>query len=381
MDFRLNEEQLAVQEMTRRFVREKVWPGVRERDEHGEIPDALRRELLEMGYGGMMIPEDWGGMGMDSISYSLALEEISAADASLAVALSVTNSLGCAPVERFGTQEQKERFLRRLASGEWLGAFCLTEANAGSDASGLQTTAVREGGDWVINGTKSYVTNGSRADTFLVIAVTGEKDSRTRKSAFLVEKGTPGLTVGKLEDKLGLRCSDTAMMHFDNVRVPGENLLHEEGKGMHVALGMLDGGRIGIASQSLGLARGAFELALAYAKEREQFGKSIDNYQFIQFKFAEMATRIEAARNLTYKACSLRDAGEDYSRYAAMAKVSASETANFCARECVQIHGGYGYSREYHAERFMRDARVTEIYEGTSEIQRIVIARSVMSGA
>ncbi|MCA9785506.1 MAG: acyl-CoA dehydrogenase family protein [Candidatus Delongbacteria bacterium] len=380
MDFLFTEEQLAVQEMTRRFAREKVLPGVRERDENAEIPDALRHELLEMGYGAMMVPEEWGGMGMDSISYSLALEEISAVDAALAVALSVTNSLGCAPLLRFGTEAQREKYLRPLCDGRMLAAFCLSEAGAGSDVRSLETRIEREGDEYVITGSKMWVTNGSRADLFLVIGSSGpEVEGRSAKTALLVEKGTPGLSLGKLEDKLGLRCSDTALMHFDKVRVPAGNLLHEEGKGLHVALGMLDGGRIGIASQSLGLARGAFELALDYARQREQFGKTIDQFQLIQFKFADMATRIEAARNLVYKACSLRDAGLDYSRYAAMAKLYASETANFCARECVQIHGGYGYSREYHAERFMRDARVTEIYEGTSEIQRIVIARSVMA--
>ncbi|MCB1045610.1 MAG: acyl-CoA dehydrogenase family protein [Calditrichaeota bacterium] len=380
MDFLFTEEQLAVQEMTRRFAREKVLPGVRERDENAEIPDALRHELLEMGYGAMMVPEEWGGMGMDSISYSLALEEISAVDAALAVALSVTNSLGCAPLLRFGTEAQREKYLRPLCDGRMLAAFCLSEAGAGSDVRSLETRIEREGDEYVITGSKMWVTNGSRADLFLVIGSSGpEVEGRSAKTALLVEKGTPGLSLGKLEDKLGLRCSDTALMHFDRVRVPAGNLLHEEGKGLHVALGMLDGGRIGIASQSLGLARGAFELALDYARQREQFGKTIDQFQLIQFKFADMATRIEAARNLVYKACSLRDAGLDYSRYAAMAKLYASETANFCARECVQIHGGYGYSREYHAERFMRDARVTEIYEGTSEIQRIVIARSVMA--
>lgn len=380
MDFRYSEEQLAVQEMTRKFAREKVLPGVRARDEAAEIPDELRRELLGMGFGAMLVPEQWGGMGMDSISYSIALEEISAVDASLAVALSVTNSLGCAPLLKFGTPEQQERFLRPLCDGRMLAAFCLSEAGAGSDVRSLETRIERDGDGYVITGSKMWVTNGSRADLFLVIGAGPDSpDPRGAKTALLVEKGTPGLSVGKLEDKLGLRCSDTALMHFDGVRVPRANLLYDEGKGLHVALAMLDGGRIGIASQALGLARGAFELALAYAKTREQFGQSIDRFQLIQFKFAEMATRIEAARNLVYKACSLRDAGEEFSRYAAMAKLYASETANFCARECVQIHGGYGYSREYHAERFMRDARVTEIYEGTSEIQRIVIARSVMA--
>jgi alkylation response protein AidB-like acyl-CoA dehydrogenase len=380
MDFRYSEEQLAVQDMTRRFAREKVLPGVRERDEAGQVPDDLRRELLGMGFGAMLVPEEWGGMAMDSISYSIALEELSAVDASLAVALSVTNSLGCAPLLAFGTPDQRERFLRPLCDGRMLAAFCLSEAGAGSDVRSLETRIERDGEHYVITGSKMWVTNGSRADLFLVIgAGPDSSDPRGAKTALLVEKDTPGMSVGKLEDKMGLRCSDTALMHFDAVRVPKANLLHEEGKGLHVALAMLDGGRIGIASQALGLARGAFELALDYAKQREQFGKTIDQFQLIQFKFADMAVRIEAARNLIYKACSLRDAGLDYSRYAAMAKLYASETANFCARECVQIHGGYGYSREYHAERFMRDARVTEIYEGTSEIQRIVIARSVMA--
>ena len=332
----------------------------------------------ELGFMGMMVDPKYNGGGMDTISYVVAMEELSKIDASASVSMSVNNSLVCWGLEKYGTEEQKQKYLSRLAAGEVLGAFCLSEPEAGSDATSQRTTAERKGDHYLINGTKNWITNGSSASIYLVFAQTDAQKAHKGISVFIVEKDWDGFVVGKKEDKLGIRGSDTHSLMFTDVRVPIENRIGDEGFGFTYAMETLNGGRIGIASQALGIAAGAYELALSYSKERKTFGKPISQHQAIQFKLADMATQIEAARLLVYKAAWLKDQGEDYAHASAMAKLYASEVAMNVTIEAVQVHGGYGYVKEYHVERLMRDAKITQIYEGTSEIQRIVISRSIL---
>jgi hypothetical protein len=379
LDFDLTDEQRMVRSSVREFVEAEVAPRARQYDEESRFPREQLKGLAELGLLGMIIPEEWGGAGFDSVSYALALEEIARADSSVCVIVSVTNSVCCYPILRFGTEEQKHKFLKQLAEGEMLGAFCLSEPQAGSDATNLRTRAVRDGEHFVINGTKSWVTNGGIADVYVVMAVTGRRDNKNMVTAFLVESSTPGLSVSAIEHKMGQRASQTAEMSFSDVRVPAENILGGEGNGMKVALGSLDNGRIGIAALSTGIAQGALDEAKKYARERIAFGKPIADFQAIQFKLANMATDVEAARLLTLRAASLKDKGSSRAGYSAsMAKLFASEAANRVCADAVQIHGGNGYSRDYAVERMYRDARVTTIYEGTSEIQRVVLSRAIL---
>lgn len=379
MDFELSEEQRMVQASVREFVRAEVLPRAREGDEHSIFPREQLKGLAELGLMGMIIPEEWGGAGFDAVSYALALEEIARADASVCVIVGVTNSVCCYPILSFGSEEQKKKYLVPLARGEALGAFCLSEPQAGSDATNLRTRAERDGGSYVINGTKSWVTSGGEAQTYIVMAVTGRENGKARNTAFIVEGGTPGLTVSSIEHKMGQRASQTAEMSFVDVRVPADNVLGGEGNGMRVAFNSLDNGRIGIGALSTGIAQGALDESLKYAKDRQAFGQPIAEFQAIQFKLANMATETDAARLLTLKAAAMKDAGHRQAGfYAAMAKLYASETANRVCADAVQIHGGNGYSRDYPVERMYRDARVTTIYEGTSEIQRIVISREIL---
>ena len=378
MNFQLTEEQLAVQEAARDFAQSELLPGVIERDTEARFPKEQIQKMGALGFMGMMVDPAYGGGGMDTLSYVIAMEEISKIDASASVAMSVNNSLVCWGLEKFGTEEQKQTYLTKLATGEVLGAFCLSEPEAGSDATSQQTTATLEGDYYLLNGTKNWITNGSSASIYLVIAQTDASKGHKGISAFIVERGWDGFVVGKKEDKLGIRGSDTHSLMFTDVRVPVQNRIGDEGFGFTFAMETLNGGRIGIAAQALGIASGAYELALAYSKERKAFGKPISQHQAIQFKLADMATQIEAARLLVYKAAWLKDQGEDYAQASAMAKLYASEVAMNVTIEAVQVHGGYGYVKEYHVERLMRDAKITQIYEGTSEIQRIVISRNVL---
>ncbi|MBN7810052.1 acyl-CoA dehydrogenase [Algoriphagus sp. H41] len=378
MHFELSEEQLAVQEAAREFAQSELLPGVIERDSQAIFPREQVKKMGELGFLGMMVDPKYNGGGMDTVSYTIAMEELSKVDASASVAMSVNNSLVCWGLEKYGTEEQKQKYLTRLASGEVLGAFCLSEPEAGSDATSQRTTAEKNGDHYLINGVKNWITNGSSASIYLVFAQTDPEKAHKGISVFLVEKGWKGFVVGKKEDKLGIRGSDTHSLIFTDVQVPAENRIGEEGFGFTFAMETLNGGRIGIASQALGIAAGAYELALAYSKERKTFGKPISQHQAIQFKLADMATQIEAARLLVRKAAWLKDQGEDYTQASAMAKVYASEVAMNVTIEAVQIHGGYGYVKEYHVERLMRDAKITQIYEGTSEIQRIVISRGIL---
>jgi alkylation response protein AidB-like acyl-CoA dehydrogenase len=378
MDFQLTEEQLAVQEAAREFARTELHPGVIERDSQAIFPKEQVKKMGELGFLGMMVDPRYNGGGTDTISYVVAMEELSKIDASAAVAMSVNNSLVCWGLEKYGSEEQKQKYLSRLASGEVLGAFCLSEPEAGSDATSQRTTAEKKGDHYLINGVKNWITNGSSASIYLVFAQTDPQKAHKGISVFIVEKGWEGFVVGKKEDKLGIRGSDTHSLIFTDVQVPVENKIGEEGFGFTYAMETLNGGRIGIASQALGIASGAYELALAYSKERKTFGKPISQHQAIQFKLADMATQIEAARLLVYKAAWLKDQGEDYTQASAMAKLYASEVAMNVTIEAVQVHGGYGYVKEYHVERLMRDAKITQIYEGTSEIQRIVISRGIL---
>jgi alkylation response protein AidB-like acyl-CoA dehydrogenase len=379
LDFELTDEQRMVRASVREFVEAEVAPRARQYDEESRFPREQLKGLAELGLLGMIIPEEWGGAGFDTVSYALALEEIARADSSICVIVSVTNSVCCYPILQFGTEEQKQKFLKQLAVGEMLGAFCLSEPQAGSDATNLRTRAVRDGEHFVINGTKSWVTNGGIADVYVVMAVTGRRDNKNIITAFLVEGNTPGLSVSAVEHKMGQRASQTAEMSFSDVRVPAENILGGEGNGMKVALGSLDNGRIGIAALSTGIAQGALDEAAKYARERIAFGKPIADFQAIQFKLANMATDVEAARLLTLQAASLKDKGSSRAGYSAsMAKLFASEAANRVCADAVQIHGGNGYSRDYAVERMYRDARVTTIYEGTSEIQRVVLSRAIL---
>lgn len=378
MNFQLTEEQLAVREAAREFAQNELLPGVIERDSEARFPWEQIKKMGELGFMGMMVDPSYNGGGMDTISYAIAMEELSKVDASASVSMSVNNSLVCWGLEKYGTESQKQKYLTRLATGEVLGAFCLSEPEAGSDATSQRTSAELKGDHYILNGTKNWITNGSSASIYLVIAQTDPSKGHKGISVFIVEKEWEGFIVGKKEDKLGIRGSDTHSLMFNDVKVPVENRIGEEGFGFTFAMETLNGGRIGIAAQALGIAAGAYELSLAYSKERKAFGKPISQHQAIQFKLADMATQIEAARLLVYKAAWLKDQGEDYAHASAMAKLYASEVAMNTTIEAVQIHGGYGYVKEYHVERLMRDAKITQIYEGTSEIQKIVISRGVL---
>lgn len=378
MNFELSEEHLNVQQAARDFAQTELLPGVIERDEHQKFPAEQIKKLGELGFMGMMVDPKYGGSGMDTISYVLAMEELSKVDASASVVVSVNNSLVCWGLETYGTEEQKQKYLVPMASGQVHGAFLLSEPEAGSDATSQRTTAIDMGDHYVLNGTKNWITNGNSGTYYLVIAQTDVEKKHKGINAFIVEKSWPGVTVGKKEDKMGIRGSDTHSIMFQDVKVPKENRIGEDGFGFTFAMKVLAGGRIGIASQALGIASGAYELALKYSKERKAFGKEIMHHQAIQFKLADMATQIEAARLLCLKAAALKDAHQDYGMASAMAKVYASETAMWVTTEAVQIHGGYGFVKEYHVERLMRDAKITQIYEGTSEVQRIVISREVL---
>jgi len=380
-DLALTEEQQLVQRTAREWARDRVLPIAAEIDENGAIPRELVREMGELGFMGIDVPERWGGAGLDMVSYVLVMEEVNRACASTGVVLGSHVSLATAPLVRYGTDAQKDRFLTPLAKGQWLGCFALSEPASGSDAAAMRTTARRGDGDaWVLNGTKNFITNGAFADLTVVFAQTDPAQRHKGIVAFVVEKGTPGFTVGKLEKKLGIRGSDTAQLHFSDVRVPDDHRLGEVGDGFKIALSTLDGGRIGIAAQAVGIARACLEDSLAYAKERHAFGQRIADFQAIQAKLADMATETDAARLLTWKAASLRDRGERHTAEAATAKLFASDVAVRAARECVQIFGGYGYLRDFPAERHYRDAKITEIYEGTSEIMQLVIAEDMLGG-
>jgi butyryl-CoA dehydrogenase len=380
MDFELAEEQLMVREMTRAFVEKEVKPAASRLDRQGIYPAELVKRLGEIGLMGMLVPEEFGGSGMDFLSGVVAMEEISKAWASLAVAMSVQNSLVCAPILRFGTTAQKEKYLTSLAAGERLGCYALTEPGSGSDAGSIQARAQRDGDDYVLKGNKVFTTNGNRADLAIVYAVTDPARGKKGISAFIVETNSPGFVVGRLEDKLGLRSSDTASLLFEDCRVPRQNLLGAEGEGFKIALATLDGGRIGIAAQALGIAQGCLEESVAYAQQRRQFGRAIAEFEAIQWMLADMTTEIDAARLLTYRAAWLAQQERTFTKEAAMAKLFASEAANRVAYKAIQIFGGYGYTKEFAVERFFRDARITTLYEGTSEIQRLVIARHLILG-
>jgi alkylation response protein AidB-like acyl-CoA dehydrogenase len=376
MNFSLTEEHLAVQQAARDFAKIQLLPGVIDRDEQQHFPKEQVKQLFELGFMGMMTSNKYGGSEMDTLSYVLAIEEISKVDASTAVCMSVNNSLVCWGLEKYGNDFQKEKYLTQLTKDK-IGAFCLSEPEAGSDATSQHTTAIDCGDYYLLNGTKNWITNGNSASIYLVIAQTDVSLGHKGINVFIVERGQEGFVVGKKENKMGIRASDTHSLMFQDVKVPKENRIGENGFGFKFAMATLNGGRIGIAAQALGIAAGAYELALAYSKERKSFGVPINQHQAIQFKLADMATKIEAARALVYKAAVTKDAGKDYTESAAMAKLYASEVAMYVTTEAVQIHGGYGFVKEFHVERMMRDAKITQIYEGTSEIQRLVIAREI----
>lgn len=378
MNFQLTEEQLAVQAAARDFAQNELLPGVIERDTHQKFPAEQIKKMGELGFMGMMVDPKYNGGGMDTISYTLAMEEISKIDASASVCMSVNNSLVCWGLERFGSEEQKEKYLKRLATGEIIGAFCLSEPEAGSDATSQRTTAEDKGDYYLLNGTKNWITNGNSASVYIVIAQTDVAKRHKGINALIVEKGMPGFVVGKKEDKMGIRGSDTHSLMFADVKVPKKNRIGDDGFGFTFAMTTLNGGRIGIASQALGIASGAYELALKYSKERKAFGKQLAEHQAIQFKLADMATKIDAARLLIWQAAYLKDQKKDFVKAAAQAKLFASQIAQEVTTEAVQIHGGYGYVKEFHVERLMRDAKITQIYEGTSEIQRMVISRELL---
>ena len=377
MDFKLTEEQQMIKQAARDFAQTDCLPGVIERDDQQKFPHDQIKKMGELGFMGMMVSPEYGGSGMDTLSYVLAMEEISKIDASCSVAMSVNNSLVCWGLEKFGTEEQKQKYLKPLASGEKLGAFCLSEPEAGSDATSQRTTAEDKGDYYLLNGTKNWITNGNSASIYLVIAQTDPEKGHKGINALIVEKDMEGFVVGKKEDKLGIRGSDTHSLMFTDVKVPKENRIGDDGFGFKFAMKTLSGGRIGIAAQALGIAAGAYELALKYAQERKAFGKEIMRHQAIAFKLADMHTEIEAARMLVYKAAMDKDNGESFDLSSAMAKLKASQVAMDVTVEAVQVHGGYGYVKEYHVERLMRDAKITQIYEGTSEIQKIVISRAI----
>lgn len=378
MNFEFTEEQLAVKQAAREFAQTDLLPGVIERDTEQKFPVEQIAKMGQLGFMGMMVNPKYNGGGMDTVSYVLAIEEISKVDASCSVCMSVNNSLVCWGIEKNGTEDQKEKYLKRLATGEIIGAFCLSEPEAGSDATHQRTTAEDKGDHYLLNGTKNWITNGKSASAYIVIAQSNLEKRHKGINALIVERGMKGFTVGKKEDKMGIRGSDTHSLMFADVKVPKANRIGEEGFGFNFAMDTLNGGRIGIASQALGIASGAYELALKYSKERKAFGKLLSEHQAIQFKLADMATKIDAARLLILRAATLKDKGKNFVKAAAMAKLFASQIAQEVTTEAVQIHGGYGYVKEYHVERLMRDAKITQIYEGTSEIQRMVISRELL---
>ncbi|MEZ2337189.1 acyl-CoA dehydrogenase [Mucilaginibacter sp. RCC_168] len=378
MHFEFTEEQLMIRQAARDFAQAELKPGVIERDEHQKFPAEQVKKLGELGFLGMMVSPQYGGSGMDAISYVLVMEELSKVDASASVVVSVNNSLVCYGLEKYGSEAQKQKYLIPLAKGEVIGAFCLSEPEAGSDATSQRTTAIDMGDHYLVNGTKNWITNGNSASTYIVMAQTDAAKKHHGINALIIEKGMEGFTIGPKENKMGIRGSDTHSLMFTDVKVPKENRIGDEGFGFKFAMSTLEGGRIGIAAQALGIAAGAHELAVQYAKERKAFGKTIADLQAIQFKLADMATEIEAARLLCLKAAWLKDHGKSYTQAGSMAKLFASEVAMRTTVEAVQIHGGYGFVKEYHVERLMRDAKITQIYEGTSEIQRIVISREVL---
>lgn len=378
MNFELTEEHLMIQQAARDFAQNELLPGVIERDNKQEFPTEQVKMMGELGFLGMMVSPEYGGSGLDTISYVIAMEEISKVDASCSVIMSVNNSLVCWGLEKFGTEEQKRKYLIPLAKGEIIGAFCLSEPEAGSDATSQRTIAIDKGDHYLLNGTKNWITNGNSASVYMVMAQTDVEKGHKGINCLIVEKDMDGFVVGKKEDKLGIRGSDTHSLMFQDVKVPKENRIGEEGFGFKFAMKVLSGGRIGIASQALGIAAGAYELALKYSKERKTFGKAIGHHQGIGFKLADMATEIEASRLLCYKAAWLKDKKMNFDLESAQAKLFASTTAMKTTVEAVQVHGGYGYVKEYHVERLMRDAKITQIYEGTSEIQKIVISRAIL---
>lgn len=378
MKFNLSEEQILVRDAAREFAQTELLPDVIERDELQKFPHNLVKKMAELGFMGIMVDPKYGGSGMDTLSYALVMEELSKVDASASVIVSVNNSLVCFGLEAYGTEKQKEKYLIKLATGEWIGAFCLSEPEAGSDATSQSTTAVDKGDHYLLNGTKNWITNGGRAQVYLVIAQTDKNKGYKGIDVFIVERDTPGFEIGPKENKLGIRGSDTHTLQFNDVKIPKENRIGEAGFGFKFAMKTLSGGRIGIAAQALGIAAGAYELSLKYSKERKAFGKEISNHQAIAFKLADMATDIEAARLLVYKSALDKDQGRSYDTSSAMAKLYASKVAMQHTVEAVQIHGGNGFVKDYHVERMMRDAKITQIYEGTSEIQKIVISRSIL---
>lgn len=378
MDFGLTKEQKMVQQMVREFAEKEVVPLAEEVDREAKFPVETVKKMADLGLLGMTVSPQYGGGGMDMVSYVIAVEEISRACATTGVIMSVNNSLVCSPLEQFGTEEQKVRYLVPLARGEKLGAFALTEPNAGTDAASIQTTAVKEGDDYVVNGSKLFISNGSHADVFMVFASTDRSKGAKGISVFIMEREMDGFEVGKVEDKMGIRGNGAAELFFEDVRVPADNLLGREGDGFKIAMITLDGGRIGIAAQAVGIAQAAFDESLRYSKEREQFGRPISKFQAIQWMLADMATEIDAARYLVRKAAYMKDAGQRYTVAAAMAKLYASDVAVRVTRNAIQIHGGYGYIKDYPVERYYRDAKITEIYEGTSEVQRMVIAAHLL---
>jgi alkylation response protein AidB-like acyl-CoA dehydrogenase len=380
MDFKLTEEHLMIRDAARDFAQTELLPGVIERDNEQKFPQELVRKMGNLGFMGIMVDPKYGGSGMDTISYVLIMEELSKIDASASVIVSVNNSLVCYGLEAYGSEEQKQKYLTKLATGEFVGAFCLSEPEAGSDATSQATTAIDKGDHYVINGTKNWITSGGRADVYLVIAQTDKDKGHHGINAFIVEKGTPGFDIGPKEDKLGIRGSDTHTLQFNDVKVPKENRIGKDGFGFKFAMKTLSGGRIGIAAQALGIASGAYELALKYSKERKAFGTEICNHQAIAFKLADMYVDIEAARHLVMKSAWDKDQGNNYDVSSAVAKLYASKVAMTHTVEAVQIHGGNGFVKDYHVERLMRDAKITQIYEGTSEIQKIVISRSLIKG-
>ncbi len=378
MNFELTEEQLAVRDAARDFAQNELKPGVIERDSTMAYPTEQIKMMGELGFMGMMVSPEYGGGGMDTVSYALAMEEISKIDNSCSVTMSVNNSLVCWGLETFGTEDQKQKYLTKLATGEWIGAFCLSEPEAGSDATSQRTTAIDMGDHYLLNGTKNWITNGAKSKVHLVIAQTDTEKGHRGINAFIVETSWDGVAIGAKEDKLGIRSSDTHTIMYNDVKVPKENRIGEDGFGFKFAMKVLTGGRIGIAAQALGIAAGAYELAVAYSHDRTAFGKPINQHQAIAFKLADMATDIDAARMMVHRAAWMKDNHMDYTMAAAMAKVFASDAAMKHTVEAVQVHGGYGFVKEYHVERLMRDAKITQIYEGTSEIQRVVISREIL---
>ncbi|OJI95119.1 hypothetical protein LY10_01125 [Planktotalea frisia] len=373
----LNETQDAIRDMTRQFAQDVLWPSAQARDRSCEFPRAEIDQMGELGLMGMLVPEEYGGSETGAVAYALALEEIAAGDGPVSTILSVHSSVGCVPILNYGTEAQKQKYLPKLASGEWVGGFALTEPQAGSDASNLRTTAVRDGDHYVLNGAKQFITSGKNGKVIIVFAVTNKEAGKRGISAFIVETDTPGYEVVRVEDKLGLNCTDTCQLAFSNMRVPAENLLGEEGQGYKIALANLEGGRIGIAAQAVGMARSALKVARDYATERTSFGTAIANHQAVGFKLADMATQVEAGRQLVLNAAALKEAGIPCLNEASMAKLFTSEMAERVCSDAIQIHGGYGYLSDYPVERIYRDVRICQIYEGTSDIQRLVIARNL----